>query len=107
MLYPSIKRKLNPFWKNKTSSRSAIIFHTQFPAINKTLPHRIETGLNTKNRKTKSENRLQRKQMLEFSDINFKIGTINMPKEIEEMMEKITRNWHLLKKNQSLPVFPH
>ena len=45
--------------------------------------------------------------MLEFSDINFKRGTINMPKDIEEMMEKITRNWHLLKKNQSLPVFPH
>ena len=102
MLYPSIRRKLNPFWKNKMSSRSA-----RFLAINKTLPRRIETGLNTKNRKTKSENRLQRNQMLEFSDINFKRGTINMPKEIEEMMEKITRNWHLLKKNQSLPVFPH
>lgn len=36
--------------------------------------------------------------MLEFADINFKRGTINMPKKIEEMMEKITRNWHLLKK---------
>lgn len=58
----------------------------------------METALNAKNRKTKSENRLQRNQMLEFADINFKRGTINMPKKIEEMMEKITRNWHLLKK---------
>lgn len=43
---------------------------------------------------------------MEFSDINFKISMPNMPKKIEEMMEKITRNWHLLKKNQSLLVCP-
>ena len=62
--------------------------------------------MNAKNRKTKSENKLQRNQMLEFADINFKRGTINMPKKIEEMMEKITRNWHLLKKESKPASFP-
>ena len=47
--------------------------------------------MNAKNRKTKSENKLQRNQMLEFADINFKRGTINMPKKIEEMMEQMSK----------------